>query len=226
MFNAQPARQTPDLERLLLDTTRVASANSRIFILAVSWLAQYGEHVAKHRLVRLIITELESEHKPTLGMLLELAKTRGASNRSRFNQAIDACGTAVDARPLFDIERQHSTFAKLAERRASALSRKWGRWMADFELKGNAIRPAEWVAEHNPALHDRALIGGDLVASVLVECELDPAIVESHAELARRCGASRPAIREAIRRLQLAGRLREVDRGKSKGIALRRRRVA
>ncbi|MGE5610567.1 MAG: hypothetical protein ACM359_15060 [Bacillota bacterium] len=226
MLNVQAAQNTPDIERLLLDTARVASANSRLFILAASWLAQYGDYVAKHRLAKLIRDELETEHRPTLGLMLEWAKEHGDVNGSRFNLAIEACGAALDARPLFDVERRNALFAQLAEQRASSLSRKWGRWMADFELKTDALRPGEWIAEQNPSLYERALTGGDLLASVLAECEADAGVIESEAELARRCGASRPAIRDAIRKLQLAGRLRSIARGRSKAIELRPRQVA
>jgi len=42
MLNVKADEHTPDIERLLLDTARVASANSRLFILAASWLSLYG----------------------------------------------------------------------------------------------------------------------------------------------------------------------------------------
>jgi hypothetical protein len=226
MLNVQAAARSPDIERLLLDTARVAAANSRLLILSSGWLALYGDYVAKHRLARLIRDELQPEHRPTLGLMLEWAKAYGRANGSRFNLAIEACGSAIDARPLFDVERRNQALARLAERRASALSRKWGRWMADFDLKEDALRPAEWVAEQNPSLSERALTGGDLVASVLAECEADAEMIESEAELARRCGASRPAVRDAIRRLRLAGRVRSVSRGRSNTVELRPRRVA
>ena len=226
MVNVKPAARTPDVERLLLDTARVASANSRLFILAASWLAQYGDYVAKHRLARLARDELESEDRPTLGFLLEWAKDRGHSNGSRFNLAIDACGSAQDHRPLLDIERRNSLFTRLAEQRASVLSRKWGRWTTDFDIKKDALRPAAWIAKHNPSLVERALTGGDLLASVLAECEADANAIDSEAELARRCGASRPAVRSAIRRLELAGRVHMLRTRRNHEIHLPKRVVA
>jgi hypothetical protein len=220
MFNVQPSVTTPDIERLLLDTSRAASANSRLFVLAGTWLAGYGDYVAKHRLARLVRDELEPEHRPTLGFLLDWARSHGDSNGSRFNLAIAACGPATDARPLTDLEHRNPTFSRLAEKRASWLSRKWGRWMSDFEPKTDALRPAEWVAEHNPSLRVRALTGGDLRASVLAECEAAACPIGSEAELARRCGASRPAVRDAIRSLRLAGLVRLVERGRANAIEL------
>jgi len=167
---------------------------------------------------------LEPEHRPTLGFLLEWARRHGASTGSRFNLAIKACGpgaAGADARPLLDVERQNPRLAALARRRASELSRRWGRWLAEFEPKVDALRPDEWVAGNNPALSERALTGGDLIASVLAECESHGGRVDSESELARRCGASRPAVRDAIRRLRLAGRLRTVEKGRANVIELR-----
>ena len=226
MLNVQAAARTPDIERLLLDTARVVSANSRLFILAASWLAQYGDYVAKHRLARLIGDELEPGFRPILGLMLEWAKDRGDSNSSRFNLAIDVCGSAIDGRPLLDVERLNPVFVRLAEERASTLSRKWGRWVADFEVKKDALRPASWIAEHNPGLVERALCGGDLLASVLAECEADANAIDSEAELARRCGASRPAIRSAVRRLELAGRVHSSPKGRGNVIHLKQQAVS
>src|SRR5450432_2895159 len=186
MFNIPSAKTSPDVEQLLLDTARMASADTRLFVLAASWLARYGEYVAKHRLARLIRDTLEREHRPTLGFLLEWAKIQSKSNASRFNLAIDACGNAIDGRPLSEVEHRNALFSRLAEQRASALSRKWGRWLTEFEPKDNALRPIEWIAEHNPSLNTRALTGGDLAASVLAECEIESRTIESEAELARR----------------------------------------
>jgi len=209
MLNVQATGQTTDIERLLLDTARVGSANSRIFILAASWLARYGgDYVAKQRLAQKIGDELEAEHRPVMGFLLEWAREHSESSKKHFDRAMKACGRAKDFRPLLEVDRRNAFLIRLAEQQASALSRKWGRWMENFELKANAIRPVEWITENNPSLAHRALTGGDLAASVLAECNESGAI-ESEAELARRCGASRPACRAAIRKLQRAGLLRE-----------------
>lgn len=152
MLNVEASPRTPDVDRLLLDTARTGSANSRLFILAASWLARHRDYVDEHRLARLIRGELEAEHRPALGLLLEWAGEHRAADGSSFDAAVEACGSAIDAYPLFDVERRNTVFARLAEQRASALSRKWGRWMADFSPKENALRPREWIAEHNPTL--------------------------------------------------------------------------
>ena len=43
---------------------------------------------------------------------------------------------------------------------ASPLSRKWGRWAAEFDVKEEALRPEEWVADHNASLAVRLLARG------------------------------------------------------------------
>jgi len=225
MLNVQAAEKTPDVEHLLLDTARVSSANTRLFVLTATWLAAYGDYVAKHRLARLIRDELESEYRPTLGFMLDWAKSQSNSNIARFNLAIQACGSAKESRPLSDVECRNTTFRRLAEQRASALSRKWGRWMADFEPKKDALRPIDWIAEHNEALADRAMTGGDLLSTVLAEYEAT-GVVDSESELARRCGASRPAVRDAIRRLEMAGRVRRGRSGRNHPISITRRPAA
>jgi Bacterial regulatory proteins, gntR family len=227
MLNVPPARRTPDLERLILDTARSASANSRLFVLAASWLARYGDYVARHRLARLISDELEEEHRPTLGFLLEWARKNGVKSKNfRSNLPMKACKPADVPRPLTDIEHQNPVFSRLSKERASALSLKWGRWMSEFEIKEDALRPAEWIAQHNPSLRERALCGGDLMASILAECESDPRAIESESELARRCGGSRPALREALRRLRLAGLIHTAESRRATSISLIRPNAA
>ena len=221
MFGTAPAAGQVDLERLLLETARHAHANIRLLIMGVTWLARHGDAVAKHRLARLIRDELEAEHRPTMGLILDLAREADPINATRFAQAIRACGhVAKDAGPLTDVERESETLRRLAQGRACPLSRKWGRWVQAFDLKWSAMRPADWVMYQNPWLYERALAGGDLVASVLAECSASGGVVDSEAELARRCGASRPAVHEAVRTLARNGRVRVVPRGRSHAIEL------
>ena len=218
MRNVAPADSTPDLELLLLDTARAASGHARLFILAASWLAVYGDYVARHRLVRLIRAELEAEYRPTMGMLLDWA--RGHGQRCRLNQAIKACGRPANGRPLLDIDSASPELARLAEREASQLSRKWGRWFAPFDLKHDALRPVRWIAAKNPALAVRALTGGDLVASILAEGIHNPASLRSELDLSRQCGASRPAVREALSKLELGGYAHRTRVGRANAITL------
>jgi len=212
MFNVAAAAEDVDIERLLLDTARAGSGNARLFVLAASWLAQYGEAVATLRLARMILDELERAHRPTLGFMLEWAQRQRGDKR--FERAIKSCGDAIDARPLFDVERQNKTLSRLAEQRASALSRKWGRWTGEFEIKSDALRPAEWIGQNNPAVRDRAQSGGDLCASILADARAGRLRYDSESDLAAAFLTTRSAIRESLHKLRLSGLINSAPVGR------------
>lgn len=223
LFNTAASKRTPDLEALLRATARRAPDEISVFEAAVSWLAQYGDYVAKHRLARLVAETLEPEHRPTMGLMLDLAREHGARNAERFNTALAACEKPVSAFPLLRIQRENVTFSRLAEQSASALSRKWGRWLDPFEIRLKILRPESWIARHNPSLALRALVGGDLVASILAEHEAAEAGkpgFASEMELARRCGVTRMAIRHALDRLEMAGMATRRREGRSTRIEI------
>jgi len=214
MFAIDATPEHADLECLLLDTARGSHVNSRFVEMAVTWLTYYGDYVATHRLARLILDELEREHRPALGLILETAQSHRRDRR--FNKAIEACGQAIDARPLYEIDRRNTFFTRLAEQNASALSRKWGRWAGEIGLKTNALRPAYWVAEHNPHLRLRVLCSSDVAASMIAEAQSQGGTLRYASELdvSRDFVASRGAVRDAINRLEHAGLLRREHDGR------------
>ena len=222
-FNVSPAKQSPDLERLLLDTARQARGDSRVFIMAASWLARYATLVAKHRLRMLIVHELEPVHRPVLGLLLDVI--RHTIKTDRFNAAIQACAASIPnaAEPLFEIESRSETLRRIARSRAMALSLKWNLWLADFQMKEDAIRPPLWVMQNNPAYIDRAEFKGDLRSSILIEIQHDAEAGASEQELARRCGVTRPAVRAALAGLELANRVNRQHQGTRHAVRLRTR---
>jgi hypothetical protein len=207
MFNTPVAQRQVDIERLLLDTARHAHANVRLLVLAVTWLSRFEKCVAKHRLANLIRHALETEHRPTMGLILDLARQKSPAKSRCFNQAIKACGHAIDHRPLLDNLRQNEFFVDLARQRACKLSLQWGRWIQDFDLKSNALRPDSWIFARNPSMRWRADWRGGLRASILAELESNPAAGNSESELARACGATRAATIDALRSLELTGRI-------------------
>jgi hypothetical protein len=203
MLNVAPANHTPDVERLLLDTARLASGNIRLFLLAATWLRRFSSYVAGHRLARLVHDELEDDARPVLGLMLEWA---GEIN---LKYAIDVSrGTmSQSGRPLSDAENGMAVLRRQAEQSANALSKKWGRWLSSdaMRMKHDAIRPVSWVARHNSALAARSTLG-DVATSVVAEWpkggEVDGAM-----EVSRRIGASRIATNGALHLLELAGRV-------------------
>ncbi len=138
MFFAPPTTTRPDLERLLLETARQAASNSRLFFMAVSWLTKHGDRVDALRLARLIRDELEPDYSPVMGALLDF--THSFVKAELFAEAIAECKPAPAPQPLFDVERSSPARWRLAEKNASPISRRWNRWVPDFEPKDDAIR--------------------------------------------------------------------------------------
>ena len=219
-FNVAPANETPDIERLLLDTARLAHRNSRLFTMAATWLVQYSDYVAKRRLSVMINEELEHQFRPTMGFLLEWAQTHHRRNATLFSKAIQQCHPAETPGPLSDASRRNHVLMQLAEQQASALSRKWGCWLEEFDAKTDAIRSTEWIAQSNPSLAVRAITGGDLVGTIAADAAAGQRQFPSESDLARRYGASRAAVRAALRKLTLAGYVQQPFHGKAKTVVL------
>lgn len=203
-FNTLPAERTPDVERLLLETAVELGENARLFPLIVTWLAHYGEFVARHRLRRLLIAELPTAHQPALGLLIESAIRHGAS--AELAIVSDACSPATVPGPLYRSHQLSPALRDLAVGTASDLSRRWGLLAPEVQLKPEAIRPVAWLLGENPSLRARIIRRGDLRSSILETLRLDAAgRVRSESELARLSGATRPAVRHALRSLILEG---------------------
>jgi hypothetical protein len=208
LFNAQDAARTPDIEELLLHTARVAGQSANLVVCVTSWLALRGDFVCKHRLARCIRASLDVADQPAMGLMLEQAQMLRGGKSMSFNAAMAACAPAETGVPLLEAERGNGKRARFAELGASDVSRRWGRWLETFEAREEVMRPAGWIARHNPSLALRALVGGDLVASILAEHEASGAGTAGFAsemELSRRCGVTRMAIRHALDRLEMAG---------------------
>ncbi len=220
LLAAAPAHREVDIERVLLHTARAVSTHARLFGLAITWLVEYSGFVAKHRLRRLVIDELEPAFQPALGLILEEAIERGAQPDLRL--AIDVCRPAQLPRPLFVTSQDHPALRTLAEQAASVASKRWGVWAPAADLKKDAIRPASWLLEQNPSLRGRIIRRGDLRCSILETLRHDTqGEVESESALARLNAATRVAIRKSLRALVLEGEIRYIDReGRGRGVAI------
>jgi hypothetical protein len=205
-FGAPPAEGVIDLERLLLDTARLSPAMARLFIMAATWLHSYGDLIAKHRLKRLIISELDPQHRPVLGLLLDTAQQ--GSHPLEFESVIKILTPANQPRPLFESESTTPGLIQRAERRSSALSQKWNLWCEPIAFKDDAIRPASWIMARHPDFITRADFRGDLRASILAALQHDPGAGESELRLAQSAGGSRAQVRSALRNLVMTGRVK------------------
>lgn len=201
----RPSAQTPDLERLLLETARQCHNNVRLFELATTWLSLYAPFVARHRLKSLVIQELDRQFQPVLGLILETSIELGASRE--LNIAAEPCKPAANGQPLFTVQRQDEHLRKLALKNASALSRRWGVWAPPVTQKLDAIRPAQWLLDKNPTWSARVIRKGDLRCSILEALRHDTqnGSVDSEAQLARLCSATRAATSKALNSLVQEG---------------------
>ncbi len=189
--------------------------------MAVSWLGRYGTMIAKHRLSRLVRNELEDEHRPLLGLMLDLV--REESKTKHFNDVIELCRESVADRadqPLFDIYRNRTGVLARLRRRATAVSRQWGLLGEPIEIKTDALRSPAWIIRMNPSLRTRADLGGDLRCSILQTLADEPEAGASEMALARACEVTRRAIRLALTQLELAGRVVRSIKGRGKTIRL------
>mgnify|MGYP001334887765 CR=1 FL=1 len=203
-FGSEPDATTPDLERLLLGTAQHGPAMPRLFEMAVTWLHLYGDLVAKHRLKRLIRDELSPEHRPVLGLLLDIAQE--GSHPPEFLSVVRLLEPAPKPRPLFDVQRAPE-LAALAKRTATERSIAWNLWCPPLRNKLSAIRPAWWMMARNPELVLRADFRGDLRASIIASLKHDAGSGASELRLAAMAGGSRAQVRAALRNLEMTGRV-------------------
>jgi hypothetical protein len=211
-FNAEPAGVPIDLERLLLETARHAPASARLFPMAATWLHQYGELIARHRLKRLIHDELEADAQSALGLLLEIAHQ--GTHPLRFETITKQLPAAGTPGPLFEAERRTAALRERAWKRASDLARRWGLWTEPIAFKPDALRSPRWIFEKNPGFVQRADFRGDLRASILASLTFDADAGESELALARAAGGSRAQVRQALDNLELTNRARRMRAGR------------
>lgn len=207
LFNCTPSHTAPDVERTILDTVRATPDHPNLIPLVVTWLAEHGLGVARHRLKHLAITELSPQHRPVLGLLLDEAIAHGAPAELRIVR--DVCRPAAEPGPLVTAFRSHPALHGVAESEASERSKRWGVWLPPVQLKPDAIRPASWIREQNPSWAARVVRRGDLRASILESLRLDfnghaPAV----AALAEKTGATRVAVNHAVKALEREGVVR------------------
>jgi hypothetical protein len=214
-FNVASADSTPDIERLLVDTAVVLPENARLFSAVISWLCRNYRLVCRHRLSGFAEQISDSAASAVLGLVLDIVKSRIATDH--FNIIIKKCRPLKKPIPLFVVDRSSESLAAMAQAAADEVCVKWGLWCQAVQLKDDVIRPLDWILAENPALRNRAIFNGNLRASILQTLVYDRQAGNSESALARCCGVTRKAVREAldhlefcqmVRRSNVAGRVR------------------
>ncbi len=89
LFAMRAAASPVDLERLLIDTARAARFDERLFVCAVSWLAQYHGFINGRRLSAVAVA-LDRQESATLGALLSFARD-AAGHAPELDAALSRC---------------------------------------------------------------------------------------------------------------------------------------
>ncbi|MCE5326379.1 MAG: hypothetical protein LLG01_08165 [Planctomycetaceae bacterium] len=217
MFNVPPWRQTPDLEGLLIETVSQIPDNPRLFVMTATWLGRYSPLVARHRLA-VMAAELPDPASAVLGLLLDTAAEITPAASMEMVRA--RCRPAPAPMPLFTADRTTPALRAPARSAASTISKRWNVWAEPVDSKADALRPADWVMQHNCSMKVRAVFRGTLRASVLACLEHHVPAGASEAELARLCGVTRKALHEALDHLELCDMIRRSRFGRSYRVSL------
>jgi hypothetical protein len=191
-WNVPPARRTPDVELLVINSLDVVPANPRMLVLMASWLAIYWRCVGRDRLLSLA-RKTTPRRQATLGLLLETVN----GWEPVFGLMIRQLQPLETGEPLLDHDRGQASLTRLAELEASAISKRWGVWCQPIERRDNAIRPPSWVFRVNPSLRLCSLFKGSLKASLLSAIAAKPGEF-GITSLATQCGVTRKAVYEAV----------------------------
>jgi biotin operon repressor len=217
-FNVPPCPGPVNLERLLVDTAKALAGNPRLLVMAVTWLTEHHEIVEIDDLARLA-DKLRGRDSARLGLLLETAhRFIGAAV---FGDVVAVCQPWDPPEPLFDVDRRSPGMARLADKSADPVSRKWGLWAQPTEeLKNDAMRPASWIAQNNPTFLLRCLLKGDVRSRVIVALAEQGLRDVSETDLTLRAGCTRRAMHLALENLESAGLIVRRRQGRSYAISL------
>lgn len=199
-FNVRPAETTPDIEQLLIDTAIVLPQNARLFPVAITWLCKNYRLVCRHRLAGLAARIDDPQTSAALGLLLDTVKSR--IDIDHFNIVIKKCTALKKAEPLFEVDRTNRKLKAMAKTTSCKMGIKWGLWCPESQLKEDALKPTDWIMNENTKLINRAIFNGNLRASILETLTYDKQAGQSESALARYCGVTRKALRDALDHLE------------------------
>jgi len=199
-FNVKAADTTPDIEQLLIDTAAALPKKARLFPVAATWLCKNYRLVCRHRLAGLAARIDNPQTSAALGLLLDTVKSK--IDIDHFNIAIKKCKALKKAEPLFEIDRSNHKLTVMAKTTSCEMGLKWGLWHPELQLKKDTIKTTDWIMNENKTLINRAVFNGNLRASILETLICEKQAGQSESALAKCCGVTRKAIREALDHLE------------------------
>ena len=206
-LDGKPAPGPPlDLERLLLDTSRAMRHVARLYNTTATWLHDFGDLVAKHRLRRLIGDELAIDDHAPLGAVLDCAQE--AQNPREFASVVGVLQPAREPSPLYAALANRPQLLAIVKAKTGQIGTRWRIYIDEEPLRPKVLRPASWIMRRHPDFVLRADFKGDLRASVMASLAFDEGACESELALARAAGGSRAQIRKALDNLEMTGRVR------------------
>ncbi len=207
VFPPKPVTVAPmDIEQLLLDTARAMRYVARLYNTTATWLHEFGDIVAKHRLRRMIADKLSVDDHAPLGAVFDCAQI--GQNPQEFRSIIAVLQPARKAIPLFKSLESDPAMLRFAKERTGSVGARWRIYIDDEPIRPKVIRPANWIMRRHPDFVLRADFKGDLRASILASLAFDDGATESELALARAAGGSRAQVRNALDNLEMTGRVR------------------
>ncbi len=215
-FTVSPSLQRVDVEQLILASATAAPSDARLFWVMASWIARHFKLINMRRMGRVLDEVDDAFTSAVVGAAIDVALLM-EGNLKPLVTLRGHCRALETPRVLFDVVRENRFLAKLAEDECHPVFAAWGLWQRDVTDKRDAIRPVSWVLRHCPEFRLRSLLGADLEAAIMDSVSLAPATIS---DLARRTGATRAAVHEAVENLAARGLMKKPTEGYRKVLSV------
>jgi MarR family protein len=209
-FTVAPVAHRVDVEQLVVASARAAHADSRLFWVMASWMAEHIKLADVRRLGRLLDevaaggdrSPEEALASAAAGAAIDVALTLSGRAVKPLKALRQHCRPLGVPRPLFDVIARDRVLSMIAREECRPEFAAWGLWQHEISDKRDAIRSVSGILRACPELHMRSILGADLEATVMDIVQREPATAS---DLARRTGATRAAVHEAVGNLIARG---------------------
>jgi hypothetical protein len=224
-FTVAPARHRVDVEQLILASLKAAHTDSRLFWVTASWVAVHVKLLDVRRLGRLLdqlpASSSESAEEElasaAAGAAIDVALTLTGTAVKPLRGLRHHCRPLAKPRPLFDVVARSRVLSTIARREGRPEFAAWGLWQHELSDKRDAIGSVSGILRRCPEFHMRSILGADLEATVMDMIRFEPATAS---DLARRAGATRAAVHEAVANLAARGLAVKLAEGYRRAISV------